>query len=82
MSGQRAIDAAEEWNMLGASVDHFRRKVLPDALFSLAQVFLTNGDRNAFLYTGSPAMHSEKLLVFEVSGRARHIRCVHGTALL
>lgn len=57
----------EAWDMLSSSVEVFRRTVIPEALTHMAEVFLMNGDRNAFLYTGSQAMHSDKLLIFEVS---------------
>ena len=53
------------WKMLDATVDEVRRRVLPEALSSMADVFLQNGDRNAFFYTGSQAMHSDKIMIFE-----------------
>lgn len=31
----------------------------------MAELFLMNGDMCAWLYTGSPAMHSEKITLFE-----------------
>jgi hypothetical protein len=31
----------------------------------MAELFLMNGDMCAWLYTGSPAMHSEKITMFE-----------------
>lgn len=37
----------------------------PAALSSIAELFLMNGDMCAWLYTGSPAMHSEKITLFE-----------------
>lgn len=55
----------EAWNLLNLSVDEIRKKVLPEALTSIAEVFLLNGDRNAFFYTGSQAMHSDKITIFE-----------------
>lgn len=59
------ILATEAWSMLDATVDEVRRKVLPEALSSIAEVFLQNGDRNSFFYTGSQAMHSDKIMIFE-----------------
>eukprot|EP00210_Caulerpa_lentillifera_P003458 g3300.t1 len=59
------ILSTEAWQMLDLSVDEIRRKVLPEALASIAEVFLLNGDRNAFFYTGSQAMHSDKITIFE-----------------
>lgn len=37
----------------------------PGALSAMAELFLMNGDMCAWLYTGSPAMHSEKITLFE-----------------
>jgi hypothetical protein len=37
----------------------------PAALSAIAELFLMNGDMCAWLYTGSPAMHSEKITLFE-----------------
>lgn len=37
----------------------------PVALSGIAELFLMNGDMCAWLYTGSPAMHSEKITLFE-----------------
>lgn len=31
----------------------------------MAELFLVNGDMSAWLYTGSQAMHSERILIFE-----------------
>jgi len=59
------ILATEAWAMLNSTVDEVRRKVLPEALSSIADVFLQNGDRNSFFYTGSQAMHSDKIMIFE-----------------
>jgi len=59
------ILATEAWGMLDVTVDEMRRKVLPEALSSIADVFLQNGDRNSFFYTGSQAMHSDKIMIFE-----------------
>ncbi|KAL6757783.1 SacI homology domain-containing protein [Haematococcus lacustris] len=53
------------WCMFGASVKGFARRIHPEALFALAELFLVNGDMSAFLYTGSQAMHSERILLFE-----------------
>lgn len=46
----------------------FGRRVNPLALNAIAELFLMNGDMCAWLYTGSPAMHSEKILIFEPEG--------------
>ena len=59
------ILSKEAWSMLNSTVEEIRRKVLPEALTSIADVFLQNGDRNAFFYTGSQAMHSDKIMIFE-----------------
>lgn len=48
-----------------ARVKHFARVVNPAALSAIAELFLMNGDMCAWLYTGSPAMHSEKITLFE-----------------
>ncbi len=56
------------WCMMDASVERFGKRILPDALAAMAELFLVNGDMCAFLYTGSAAMHSDKLLVFEPEG--------------
>jgi len=53
------------WCMFRASVGQFGRRINHDALSALAEVFLVNGDMIAWLYTGSQAMHSERILVFE-----------------
>ncbi|KAF8060490.1 SAC9 [Scenedesmus sp. PABB004] len=56
------------WCMLApgrARVRGFARRVSPAALSGLAELFMMNGDMCAWLYTGSPAMHSEKLTLFE-----------------
>ena len=46
-------------------VRHFTRRINPGALSAMAELFLMNGDMCAWLYTGSPAMHSEKITLFE-----------------
>ena len=46
-------------------VRRFARMVNPAALSAIAELFLMNGDMCAWLYTGSPAMHSEKITLFE-----------------
>jgi hypothetical protein len=48
-----------------AQVRHFALRVNPRALSAIAELFLMNGDMCAWLYTGSPAMHSEKITLFE-----------------
>eukprot|EP00879_Flechtneria_rotunda_P023570 GHRR01024935.1.p1 GENE.GHRR01024935.1~~GHRR01024935.1.p1 ORF type:complete len:159 (+),score=60.45 GHRR01024935.1:310-786(+) len=48
-----------------ARVRHFARRINPAALSAMAELFLMNGDMCAWLYTGSPAMHSEKITMFE-----------------
>ena len=48
-----------------ARVPYFARRVSPAALSAAAELFLMNGDMCAWLYTGSPAMHSEKIALFE-----------------
>jgi hypothetical protein len=46
----------------------FARCIHPEALSALAELFLVNGDMSAWLYTGSQAMHSERILIFEPEG--------------
>lgn len=46
-------------------VKSFARRIHPEALSALAELFLVNGDMSAWLYTGSQAMHSERILIFE-----------------
>lgn len=46
-------------------VRRFARMINPAALSAIAELFLMNGDMCAWLYTGSPAMHSEKITLFE-----------------
>lgn len=56
------------WCMLrssAAKVRHFTRRINPSVLSAVAELFLMNGDMCAWLYTGSPAMHSEKITLFE-----------------
>lgn len=48
-----------------ARVRHFARVINAPALSAIAELFLMNGDMCAWLYTGSPAMHSEKITLFE-----------------
>jgi hypothetical protein len=48
-----------------ARVRHFARVINAPALSGIAELFLMNGDMCAWLYTGSPAMHSEKITMFE-----------------
>eukprot|EP00210_Caulerpa_lentillifera_P002977 g2842.t1 len=60
-----AIQLREEWAMMNLTVDEIKRKVLPEMLASIAEVFLLNGDRSSFFYTGSVAMFSNKLTIFE-----------------
>lgn len=48
-----------------AKVKYFARRINPAALSAIAELFLMNGDMCAWLYTGSPAMHSEKITMFE-----------------
>ena len=40
------------WCMIRADVKKFSRRVNPDALYALAELFLLNGDMSAWLYTG------------------------------
>lgn len=61
--GRRPLQPFE---LLDCRVEEFRKKVLPEALTTFAEIFLMSGDRNAFFYTGSQAMHSEKIMIFEV----------------
>ncbi|GLC42427.1 hypothetical protein PLESTB_001097500 [Pleodorina starrii] len=54
------------WCMLRKGKVHtISRRVHPEALSVLAELFLVNGDMCAWLYTGSQAMHSERILIFE-----------------
>eukprot|EP00882_Tetradesmus_deserticola_P024707 GHRQ01027017.1.p1 GENE.GHRQ01027017.1~~GHRQ01027017.1.p1 ORF type:complete len:268 (+),score=148.12 GHRQ01027017.1:721-1524(+) len=48
-----------------ARVRRFARVINAPALSGIAELFLMNGDMCAWLYTGSPAMHSEKITMFE-----------------
>lgn len=59
------VQSRKPWSMLETEVDDFKSRVLPEALSSMADIFLQNGDRNAFFYTGSQAMHSDKIMIFE-----------------
>ena len=51
--------------LLLLQVRRFARMINPAALSAIAELFLMNGDMCAWLYTGSPAMHSEKITLFE-----------------
>ncbi|GIL81031.1 hypothetical protein Vretimale_9264 [Volvox reticuliferus] len=54
------------WCMLRKGKVHtISRRIHPEALSVLAELFLVNGDMCAWLYTGSQAMHSERILIFE-----------------
>jgi len=54
------------WCMLRSpGVKRFGKRISPEALSALAELFLVNGDMSAWLYTGSQAMHSERILIFE-----------------
>ncbi len=41
------------WGLLPCRVRTFSKRVLPEALSSLAELFLLNGDMSAYLYTGA-----------------------------
>ena len=51
--------------LAAAKVSNFAQRINPAALSAMAELFLMNGDMCAWLYTGSPAMHSEKITLFE-----------------
>lgn len=53
------------WGLLCASVKKFGKRVSPEALRVMAELFLVSGDLCAWLYTGSQAMHSDRILIFE-----------------
>lgn len=57
------------WCMLvdpgSCKVASFARRINNAALSALAELFLMNGDMCAWLYTGSPAMHSGQITIFE-----------------
>ncbi|EFJ45105.1 hypothetical protein VOLCADRAFT_94600 [Volvox carteri f. nagariensis] len=54
------------WCMLRKGKVHtISRRIHPEAMSVLAELFLVNGDMCAWLYTGSQAMHSERILIFE-----------------
>ena len=53
------------WLMLRADAKKFGRRISPELLSAAAELFLVNGDLSAWLYTGSQAMHSERILIFE-----------------
>lgn len=54
------------WEGLDFTVEEMKEKVMKEPLSYLAEAFLINGDKNAFLYTGTEAMHSERIMIFEV----------------
>lgn len=62
---QDRLEPLTPWGMLDVSVKRFGRRVSTEALSAMAELFLLNGDLCAYLYTGSAAMHSEKILIFE-----------------
>lgn len=65
-SGQTdEASSSKAWALLDYPVEAIRQKVLSGALTSIAEVFLLNGDRNSFFYTGSQAMFANKLTIFE-----------------
>lgn len=53
------------WVMLGVDAKKFGRRMSSELLSASAELFLVNGDLSAWLYTGSQAMHSERILIFE-----------------
>ncbi|KAF5842707.1 SacI homology domain-containing protein [Dunaliella salina] len=57
--GDASVSGLDRW------VKGFARRIHPEALSALAELFLVNGDMSAWLYTGSQAMHSERILIFE-----------------
>ncbi|GAX77587.1 hypothetical protein CEUSTIGMA_g5031.t1 [Chlamydomonas eustigma] len=60
-----AWEPLSPWCMIKADPKRFGRRINPDALSASAELFLVNGDLSAWLYTGSQAMHSERILIFE-----------------
>lgn len=73
----------QPFELLDSRVRDFREKVLPEALTTFAELFLMSGDRNAFFYTGSQAMHSDKIMIFEVmlsslAGQLHVLACILG----
>ncbi|GFR51195.1 hypothetical protein Agub_g13542 [Astrephomene gubernaculifera] len=60
------LEPLTPWCLLRAGkVAPISRRIHPEALSVLAELFLVNGDMCAWLYTGSQAMHSERILIFE-----------------
>jgi hypothetical protein len=53
--------AWKEWELLRQPVDVARFLVMPALLLAYKDLFRVSGDKNAELYTGSPAMHSAQL---------------------
>lgn len=51
---REAFEPLTPWCLLDAAkVKLFGRRVSPEALYAMAELFLTNGDMCAWLYTGS-----------------------------
>lgn len=48
----RRWEPLSPWCMLRASVSHFKKRLKPEALTAMAELFLLNGDLSALLYTG------------------------------
>ena len=53
--------AWNEWEFLKQPVENVRHLVMPQLLVAYKDLFRVSGDKNAELYTGSPAMHSSQL---------------------
>ncbi|KAG1680617.1 hypothetical protein FOA52_015066 [Chlamydomonas sp. UWO 241] len=56
------------WSLLGCDAATFAARVRRDALSASAELFMVSGDMNAWLYTGSQALHTERILIFEPEG--------------
>lgn len=54
----------EPWRRLNMTVAQFKRATLPAPISALAELFLLAGDIHATLYTGSKAMHSHVIQIF------------------
>jgi hypothetical protein len=60
--------AWNEWELLRQPVERLRRLVHGPLLAAYKELFRVSGDKNAELYTGSAAMHSNQLDLLLVRG--------------
>jgi hypothetical protein len=54
----------EPWRRFNMTVGQFKRATLPAPISALSELFLLAGDIHATLYTGSKAMHSHVIQIF------------------